>query len=45
MTLSFSTATRKVNSLSVNSYMDDPKDAVTLRAQMGSLPDGTNYVQ
>jgi hypothetical protein len=45
MTLSFSTATRKVSSLNVNTYLDDPKDAVTLGAQMGSLPDGTNYVQ
>ena len=45
MTLSFSTATRKVTSLNVNTYMDDPKDVVTLGVQMGSLPDGTNYAQ
>jgi len=45
MTLSFDTATKKVSSLNVNTYMDDPKDVVTLAVQMASLPDGTNYVQ
>src|SRR5215469_148039 len=45
MTLSFSTATRKVSSLNVNTYMDDPKDVVTLAVQISSLPDGTNYAQ
>jgi hypothetical protein len=45
MTLSFDTVTRKVSSLKVNTYLDDPKDAVTLGVQMASLPDGTNYVQ
>lgn len=45
MTVSFGTATRKVSSLNVNTYMDDPKDVVTLAVQMSSLPDGTNYAQ
>jgi hypothetical protein len=45
MTLSFGTATRKVSSLNVNTYMDDPKDVVTLAVQMSSLPDGASYVQ
>ena len=45
MTLSFDTATRKVSALNVNTYLDDPKDAVTLAVKMASLPDGTNYVQ
>ncbi|MGA8490712.1 MAG: hypothetical protein WB711_09840 [Terriglobales bacterium] len=45
MTLSFDTATKKVGSLKVNTYLDDPKDVVTLAVQMASLPDGTNYVQ
>ena len=45
MTLSFDTATRKVSSLNVNTYMDDPKDVVSLAVKMASLPDGTNYVQ
>ena len=45
MTLSFDTATKKVSSLNVNTYLDDPKDVVTLAVKMSSLPDGTNYVQ
>jgi len=45
MTLLFDKATRKISSLNVNTYMDDPKDVVTLAVQMASLPDGTNYVQ
>ena len=45
MTISFSTATKKISSLNVNTYMDDPKDVVTLAVQFASLPDGTNYVQ
>jgi len=44
MTLSFGMATIKVGTLNVNTYMDDPKDAVTLAVHMSSLPDGTNYV-
>jgi len=45
MTLSFDTATKKVSTLHVNTYMDDPKDVVTLVVHMASLPDGTNYAQ
>lgn len=45
MTISFSTETKKISSLNVNTYMDDPKDTVTLAVQFASLPDGTNYVQ
>ena len=45
MTLSFDTATKKVSSLNVNTYLDDPKDIVTLAVKTASLPDGTNYVQ
>ena len=45
MTLSFDMATKKVTSVNVNTYMDDPKDTVTLAVQMASLPDGTNYTQ
>src|SRR6266481_6234931 len=45
MTLSFNTAARKISSVNVNTYMDNPKDAVTLAVQMASLPDGTNYAQ
>lgn len=45
MTLSFDMSTKKVTGLKVNTYLDDPKDVVTLGVQMASLPDGTNYVQ
>jgi hypothetical protein len=45
MTLTFDTASKKITSLSVNTYMGEAKDAVTLQVQMASLPDGTNYAQ
>jgi hypothetical protein len=45
MTLTFDTAAKKITSLNINTYMGEEKDAVTLQVQMGSLPDGTNYVQ
>jgi hypothetical protein len=45
MTLTFDTAAHKIVSVNVNTYMGQEKDAVTLRLQMASLPDGTNYVQ
>jgi len=43
MTLSFDPERKTIVSLSVNTYMDQEKDAVTLQVQMASLPDGTNY--
>lgn len=43
MTIAFNPQTRKITTISVNTYMDEPKDAVTLAIQMASLPDGTNY--
>ena len=45
MTLTFDTATKKITSLNISTYMGQKKDAVTLQVQMGSLPDGTNYEQ
>jgi hypothetical protein len=45
MIISFSTAAKKISSVNVNTYMDDPKDIVTLTVQFASLPDGTNYSQ
>src|SRR5271169_2225005 len=45
MTLTFDTSAKKITSLSVNTYMGQQKNAVTLRVQMASLPDGTNYAQ
>jgi hypothetical protein len=45
MTLIFDTAARKITGLHVNTYMGEAKDTVTLRVQMASLPDATNYAQ
>jgi len=45
MTITFDPSSKKVISLSVQTYMGQSKDAVTLQVQMSSLSDGTNYVQ
>ncbi len=45
MTVTFNTAAKKIVGINVNTYMDDPKDVVTLAIQFASLPDNTNYVQ
>jgi hypothetical protein len=45
MTLTFDPAAKKIISLTVNTYMGDAKDAVTLQVQMASLADGTSYAQ
>jgi hypothetical protein len=40
------TATKKLQSYNVDTYLDDPKkDVVTLTNQFASLPDGTNYLE
>ena len=43
MTLAMDTATKKITTLSIDTYMGEEKDKVSLQVQMGSLPDGTNY--
>jgi hypothetical protein len=45
MTLSFDSATKKITGLDISTYMGEEKDAVTLKVQMGALPDGTSYEQ
>ncbi len=45
MTLVFDPTIKKIISLSVNTYMGQAKDAVTLQVQMAGLPDGTSYPQ
>jgi hypothetical protein len=45
MTVTFDTAAHKIVSLNINTYLGEEKDAVTLKVQMASLPDGTNYTQ
>ena len=44
MTMTVSEQTHSPVSVQVNSYLDDPKDAVTINAQFAQLPDGTNHV-
>jgi hypothetical protein len=45
MTLVFNPEIKKIVSLSVNTYMGQAKDVVTLQVQMAPLPDGTSYAQ
>jgi hypothetical protein len=45
LTLFFNTAAKKLTTVNVNTYMDDPQDKVTLTVDMASLPDGTNYAR
>jgi hypothetical protein len=45
MTLTFDSASKKIVSLSVNTYMGEAKDAVTLQAQMATLPEGPSFTQ
>jgi len=42
MTLIFDKAQKQLLSLQIASYMDDPKDAMTLTVEFSRLPDGTN---
>jgi hypothetical protein len=44
VTLMFDTASKKIRSYNVNTYLDQPKDVVTLKVVFSTLPDGTNYV-
>jgi len=45
MTITFNTAQKKMVQLAVNTYLQEPKNVVTLNTQFGTLPDGTNYTQ
>lgn len=44
MTLVMDGAQKNLVSLSIASYLDDPKDAVTVDAQFSSIPGGPNHV-
>jgi hypothetical protein len=44
VTLLFNRQAKAIQSLEVQSYLTDPKDAVTIAAQFSQLPDGTNHV-
>jgi hypothetical protein len=42
--LVFNKQQKALQSVQVSTYLDDPKDAVTIAAQFSKLPDGTNHV-
>ena len=44
MTMTINEQTHSPASVQVNSYLSDPKDAVTISAQFAQLPNGTNHV-
>jgi hypothetical protein len=44
MTLVFDRTQKALLSLQISSYMDGPKDAMTLTVRFSRLPDGTNHV-
>ncbi len=44
VTVTFDTGTKRVTLFAVATYLDDPKDTVTLNASFSSLPDGPNYL-
>ena len=43
MTIDFDTASKKIRSLSVKSWLDTPQNPVTLHVDFATLPDGTNH--
>ncbi len=45
VTVAFNTATKKLATFAVATYLDTPKDAVTINARFSSLPDGTNFME
>jgi hypothetical protein len=44
MTVVFDKAQKAILGLQIATYLDDPKDAMTLAVQFSRLPDGTNHV-
>jgi hypothetical protein len=44
VTLIFNRQAKAIQALQIKSYLDNPKDAVTISAQFSQLPDGTNHV-
>lgn len=44
VTLTIAEQSKALMSVNVQSFLDDPKDAVTIGAQFAQLPDGTNHV-
>jgi hypothetical protein len=44
VTLLFNRQSKAIQSLDINTYLNDPKDAVKISAQFSKLADGTNHV-
>jgi hypothetical protein len=44
VTLIFNQQAKAIQSMQIQSYLSDPKDAVTIASQYSQLPDGTNHV-
>jgi hypothetical protein len=44
VTLTFNQQAKAIQGMQIQSYLADPKDAVTIAAQYSQLPDGTNHV-
>lgn len=44
LTMGFNSAARALETINVDSYLDNPQDAVKLDVGFQKLPDGTNYV-
>jgi hypothetical protein len=44
LTLTLDSASKSMQKISVDSYLEKPEDKVTLEVSFQSLPDGTNYV-
>ncbi|MGA3210938.1 MAG: hypothetical protein ABSD20_06485 [Terriglobales bacterium] len=45
MKITYDSIAQKVISISIKTYMDNPKNTVSLNVQFSTLPDGTNYVR
>ena len=45
MVIAVDTTGKRISTISVNTYMGEAKDKVTLNASFSTLPDGTNYVE
>ena len=44
VTLTINDQTKSIVSAQIQSYLNDPSDAVAISAQFAQLPDGTNHV-
>ena len=43
LTLTFDTQVKSLQQIDVNTWQDDPENAVTLSVKMDALPDGTSH--